>query len=199
MDKLGIKATIYDVLGYAVPGAILLVGLYVFTTGEFKPDIALLMKTEVSGAFAAIAFLAFYVTGHLLSSVSSFLFENKSFTAVAAWIFDFDTTRYDEAALRIFGKNYAECGSRAVIVYCQSNYPLVYETAFAFLTIYGLSRNVAAAMLLLIPLWVTKNSDWVFVSIYLMSLAFMVRNYLRFKVYYIHQIASSLMIAKKAP
>lgn len=198
MDNLGIKTTVYDVLGYAVPGAILLIGLYVLSNELSNLDLSQLAMLEISGSFAVVAFIASYVAGHVLSSVSSFVFENKPITALVAKFFDLDPSKYDEGAFRVFGRSYAECGPRAAMVYCQSKYPAVYDTAFAFLAIYGLSRNVAAAMLILFPLYIQKSCDLISISVYFIAFCFMVRNYYRFRVYYFHQIASALMIPEKA-
>lgn len=194
MDKLGIKATIYDILGYVIPGAFFCVGYYLLTIDIGKLDFSGFLKVEISGAFGIVATLTFYVTGHLLSSISSFIFENNFSTCIASKFYDFDTGRYDDAAIKVFGKKYNECGPRTAVVFCQTKYPVAYEAAFNFLTIYGLSRNISVCMLLLFPLFLTKFTTLGSGVLYVISFGFMVRNYFRFRVYFIHQIASSLMI-----
>jgi hypothetical protein len=79
--------------------------------------------------------------------------------------------------------------------YCQKNTPEIYETAFSFLTIYGFCRNSAISLLLLIPLIIHSASfNRIEYSAFAISVLFLMHQYMRFKSYYMHQIASSLMI-----
>jgi hypothetical protein len=201
MDKLGIKATIYDIFGYAIPGGVLLTAFYVLSIDVSKLDIGQLMKVEISWPFGGAVFVAFYIFGHLLSSVSSFVFENELMNKISSFVFGYglNASKYDEAAEKKLGKKYDECGQRAIIVYCQNNHPAIYETAFTFLSIYGLSRNVAMAMILIFPLFLDKHFPPVWNIIYIASFVFMARHYFRFKDYFLHQIASSLIVPAKTP
>jgi len=196
MDKFGIKATLYDLIGYALPGAFFIIGLYVLTTLPLHFDVEQILKFEISKTFAVGLLFSSYLSGYFLSSFSSFIFENKLVWWVAKNIYDINTQKYDKKAQKLFGKNYADCGIRTPIAYCQKNDPVIYETAFSFLSIYGLSRNIAAAMLILLPFAIEKFyiSQWI--MYYGVALIFIIHNYFRFKVYYIHQIASAIMTSE---
>lgn len=173
----------------------------VLTIDAAKLEISQLMKLEISWPFGMVAFIVCYIFGHLLSSVSSFVFENELSNKLASFVFGFgfDASQYDEASEKKLGKKYGECGQRAIVVYCQSNHPAIYETAFTFLSIYGLSRNIAMAMLLVFPMFLDKQFPPVWNLIYIAAFVFMVRHYLRFKDYFLHQIASSLAVSAKTP
>lgn len=201
MDKLGIKATIYDIFGYAIPGALLLISYLGLTMDVNKLDLAQLIKIELNWPFAVTAFIASYIVGHLLSSVSSVVFENPLSKQIFSTVFGvmFKTEVYDDACEKKLGKKYNDCGERAVIVYCQNNHPVIYETAFVFLAIYGFSRNIAMVMIVLFPWFLEKQFPPVWNMIYIVALGFMVWHYIRFKNYYSHQIASSLYLQSKSP
>lgn len=201
MDKLGIKATIYDIFGYAIPGCLLLISYLGLTIDVNNFDLAKLIKIEINWPFAVAAFIVSYIVGHLLSSISSVVFENplskQMFSTVLGVMFK--TEMYDDACEKKLGKKYNECGERAVIVYCQNNHPVIYETAFVFLAIYGFSRNIAMTMIILLPLFIDRQFYPVWNLVYIVSLVFMVWHYLRFKNYFSHQIASSLYLPSKSP
>lgn len=197
MDKLGIKATIYDLLGYALPGGILISIVYFIQSNGLilLKDIT---SIEISVAGGVLLFFLSYTVGYALSAISSFLFENRLTNKIVYYVFDgvynFKTTNYDEKSIELFGASYSEINPRTAASFCQKNFPELYNTAFSFLSIYGMSRNISTALLLVLPGLIFKLGAGYWLYYYLIFCLSMIHNYYRFRVYYVHQIVSSLLI-----
>lgn len=197
MDKLGIKATLYDLLGYALPGGIFIAILY-FIQSNDTDLLKIISSADVTITGGTLLFFLSYTIGYALSSISSLLFENRLINRIVSMMFaniyDLKTIKYDAKSRELFGKPYSEIGSRTATSFCQKNYPDIYNTAFAFLSIYGMSRNIATALLLTFPALIAKLDIGYWLCYYLILCISMIHNYYRFRVYYIHQIASSILI-----
>ncbi len=84
------------------------------------------------------------------------------------------------------------CGSNSNNKKIQKN---AYETAFVFLSIYGLCRNISVTMLFLLTFHCTFVADYwstPFYVVYCIFLLAMLHNYFRFRQYYIAHIYASL-------
>ena len=207
MDKLGIKATLYDLLGYIVPGAFFVFALYIMytakTDGKYIDFLKNMMDAKTSFAFGSFAVICFYINGHILASIGSFLFENR----LVKWLFskkalmwlykineDVEGKKYEDRFKDLLGDK-APFSFRNVIAYSEENTKTAYDTAFVFLSIYGLSRNSAVAMLLLLVSHYTFIDDAWSISFYVcffLALIALLHNYFRFRQYYIAQIYASL-------
>jgi hypothetical protein len=195
MDKLGIKATIYDFLGYLIPGLLLLAITYTWIKNLDFNWLFSLNDISFSAQLYIMIFILAYICGHVVSSFSSFIFENRIAKWVESKINKKDYSQHNEKCLALFSKEYANCERQMIISYCQKNSPVIYETAFIFLTIYGLSRNISTTFLLLDLYFIHKYGFLSIESIVmLVSTLLLIRNYYRFKVYYEKKINSSLYL-----
>jgi hypothetical protein len=195
MDKLGIKATIYDLLGYIVPGFLSLFIIYMWCKNLDINWITTLNTTTSTTPFYILIFILAYVTGQVVSSLSSFIFESRISKWISDKVYRKDNSQHNEKCLAIFGKEYDKCEKQILIAYCQKNSPVVYETAFIFLTIYGLSRNISIAILLLDLYFIQRYGVFSLECIIVtFSMILMIRNYFRFKNYFHERINSSLYL-----
>jgi hypothetical protein len=195
MDKLGIKGTIYDLIGYVLPGLLLVIGMYHVYHYPYHLSIsdAINVKMSFSFIFLSIAFM--YICGHIISSLSSILFENRFSSALFGNLYRFDSTKFDEKSLELFGSTYSKCSERVPIAYCQEKHPIIYDLAFIFLSFYGMARNLAMSTAVIIICWHIRFphfSRWSVIGIIIFALLF--HQYLRFKLYFSKQIASSLLL-----
>ncbi len=195
MDKLGIKATIYDLLGYIIPGFLTLLFIYIFM---FDKDLnwLLSLKTEkISTPFYALVFVLAYVAGQTISSMSSFLFEGIITKKIFKKYIVNDYSSHNTKTNMLFGKDYKDVDSQNLSSYCQEKFPKVYDTAFVFMTIYGLSRNVATSFLILTVYVINKFRFFsVECLITVLSMILLIRNYYRFKKYFELKINSALYL-----
>lgn len=195
MDKLGIKATIYDLLGYIIPGIFMLAGWHLCHFPISTPIKADLLQGNISITFAVIIGAIGYFVGHLLASIGSLVFENRSTSKYILKVYKIDYSIFDARSVELFSKRYQEIDPRLPVVFCQKNHPECYETAFVFLAIYGFSRNCLVALILLFPVAIYCNSYTLFgIFLHFIVIAFTAHNYFRFRKYFQAQIASSLLI-----
>lgn len=207
MDKLGIKATLYDLLGYIVPGAFFMFALYIMytakTDGKYIDFFKNMMDVKTGFAFGSFAVICSYINGHILASIGSIIFENR----LVKWLFskkaliwlykineDVEGEKYRDRFKELVGDK-AVFSFRDVIAYSEENTKTAYDTAFVFLSIYGFSRNIAVAMLLLFVSHLTFIDDtWnkTFCICFFLALIALLHNYFRFRQYYIAQIYASL-------
>jgi hypothetical protein len=196
MDKIGIKATLYDIIGYVIPGFLFLLFIYIFKNNLDLKWLLSLKKVDISAPYIVVIFILTYVSGHIVSSFSSFIFEGY----ISKWITNKlfpkpQNSIYDIKTQSLFGKPFNDCDQRSIITYCQEKHPIVYETAFVFLTIYGLSRNVAATFIVLSSFSIYKYGICSIESLIIISSTILlIRNYYRFKVNFTKQINSSLLL-----
>lgn len=207
MDKLGIKTTLYDVLGYIIPGILFIMGMYVMYMRGNSSDILSVLKELVdvkSGVvFATGVILCSYLLGHAISSIGSLIFENRWVKSlfkkkVLRWFYkineDFEGEKHKDRFKKLLGNDAVFC-FRSVVAYSEENTKIAYDTAFVFLSIYGLSRNAVTVMLLLFLSHCTIFNDvWnlSFCVIFWVCFVALLHNYFRFKQYYIAQIYASL-------
>lgn len=195
MDNLGIKATIYDILGYIIPGVIALISTFMLLYEKDIEWLISLKAVKYSSPFYILFFILAYVSGQIISSFSSFIFEGKLTIKIFNKLFPKKSSEHDTRTTQIFNKNYNDCDKQIIISYCQEKFPKIYDTAFVFLTIYGLSRNISVSFLI-IGLYVIKIYGFVsFENILIIGfIVLLVRNYLRFKKYFTKKINSALYL-----
>jgi hypothetical protein len=195
MDKLGIKASIYDILGYIIPGLIAIIFMYMLF---FEKDINWLIslkKVEYTLPFYILIFVIAYISGHIISSLSSFIFEGKITRRIIKKFSKKDFSEHNLRIIELFGKDYKDCEPQNLISFCQEKHPQLYDTAFVFLTIYGLSRNISASFII-VEIYMIKEyglftmQSWVIV----LSIILLIRNYYRFKEYFNKKINSALYV-----
>lgn len=207
MDKFGIKGSLYDILGYIMPGAFVLLGLFAMYENKNGTNLILWIKNHmdvhVGFAVSCGILLCSYIVGHILTSIGSFLFENRHVKRLFSKtrlrnLCKIDEKRegetYKAQFHELFG-NDAIFSFRNVVAYSQEKTKAVYDTAFVFLSIYGMSRNISVALLVLLAAHCVIIGDTWNVSLYatfFISLFAMVHNYFRFREYYIAQIYASL-------
>lgn len=207
MDKLGIKTTLYDVLGYVIPGMLLILGMYIMymknDSNDYFSIVRQLADVKSSIAFGTGVILCSYVLGHAISSIGYLLFENRLVKRIfnykiPRWFYKIDERNEGEPHKARFkellGDN-ADFSFRSVVAYSEENTKVAYDTAFVFLSIYGLSRNVAVVMILLLAAHYLIFKDmWnsAFYFAYFLCLLALLHNYFRFRQYYIAQIYASL-------
>jgi hypothetical protein len=196
MDKLGIRATLYDLVGYILPGLVLLSGLYFIFVQNARLQFNELFKCSISLQSSIILFIAAYIIGHIVATVGSIFFENRWFKTFIDRFYKFDTSIYDLKSKALFGYDYNSCGERTAIAFCQEKHPILYDVAFIFLSIYGFSRNIAVVLIILTTTAIIKiGINWAMLCISLLCIFILLHNYLRFKQYFAKQIASALMIS----
>lgn len=198
LEKLGIKATLYDVLGYMVPGVVLLFGLWFTTLSQSKQTMDHLLTLVVTWP-AAVMFLSFsYLAGHTLASLSASTFENPVSKFLISLVYDTDVKQDDARSLALFGTTLKCTSTRLLASYGQVNYPEIYESALIYLAMSGFSRNAAAAVIVISCYWGLLNGLTLpeFVSVLVVTLL-LFYNYLRFKKNYKAQLASALLIVRE--
>ena len=207
MDKLGIKGTLYDILGYIMPGAFVLLGLFAMYENKKGLDLILWLQNHMDVHVGFVVgcgiLLCSYIVGLILASIGSFLFENRlvkrlfSETCLRS-LYGINEEKEGEAYKARFKELFGDdaiFSFRNVAAYSQEKTRTIYDTAFIFLSIYGLSRNISVALLVLFAIHcVVIGDSWAF-SFYVaffVSLLAMLHNYFRFRKNYIAQIYASL-------
>lgn len=195
MDKLGIKASIYDILGYIIPGLLSIIFIYMFMFNKDINWILSLKSANYTIPFYVLVFILSYVAGQIISSLSSFVFESKLSKKILSKVCLNDYPELNSKTNLIFSKDYKNCERQDLNSYCQEKFPVIYDTAFVFLTIYGLSRNLSTSFLILDVYLIKKNGLISIESIIvIISTILLIRNYYRFKKYFELKINSALYL-----
>ena len=205
MDKLGIKATLYDFLGYVVPGLTFIVGLVAMFVCKECSDISTIAKNfldvKVGVVASALILITAYILGHIFASLSSILFERRGKNLSPKKHYEMDPKQVGEKFRTYYEKIYgsgSEIEFRNVIAYSEEKTKAVYDTAFVFLSIYGFSRNTSMALFFVLAAYfivldLTAWNVWVVLGLVLGIIA-LIHNYFRFREYYVKQIFASLIV-----
>lgn len=208
MDKLGIKGTLYDFLGYVIPGLTFIVGLVAMFVCKECSDISTIAKNfldvKVGVVACALILVAAYILGHAFASISSILFEKKGVNLSPKKYYEMDPKQVGEKFRsyyeKIFGSG-SEIEFRNVIAYSEEKTKAVYDTAFVFLSIYGFSRNTSMALFfVLIANFIVLDHaawNWWIISGIFLAIVALLHNYFRFREYYVKQIFASLTVPKE--
>lgn len=197
MDSLGIKTTLYDILGYLVPGISVITGIWFISLPVDHQN-----TTYVNGYFQSWQIWVFlsiagYITGHVVSTFSYLIFENKISTCILNYLYPFKSNKFDSGAKKHFNKPYSELDSRVPAIFCQTYFRDSYSTAFVFLSIYGFSRNILMSLMIV---WAYSGFSKIWSIPYWAIIIFLLLlfiNYIRFKRYFEKQIAATLLMPLK--
>jgi hypothetical protein len=145
--------------------------------------------------FYILTFIMSYVAGQILSSFSSFIFEGKITKKIFFRNCIHNHSEFDKKTIELFGKPFKDLNSQLLTTYCQENFPKSYDTAFVFMSIYGLSRNISMSFIILCIYIINHFGLLSFQClITIVSIASLIRNYFRFKKYYETKINSVLSL-----
>lgn len=207
MDKFGIKGTLYDLLGYAIPGLTFIAGLAILILckecAEKELLIEKIVNIKIGLPFLLLVLIVSYILGHVFASISSWLFERRGKNLSPKNRYEMDPKQVGEkfraSYEKLFGQE-SKMDFRNVIAYSEENTKAVYDTAFVFLSIYGFSRNTSIALFFVlianfIVLDYTVWNMWIVLGIILAIIA-LLHNYFRFREYYVKQIYASLEVPR---
>ena len=213
MDKLGIKATLYDFFGYLVPGLVFLLYAYVFYQNickELNFIVALQSLAKYNKAvYSILVVLIGYCLGHIISSVSSFVIEKSIFGNIEFLKSKLELKEVVSLDLynsfqgeykRYFNVDYNSKDIRTLICYVEKNNPEIYSTAFVFLAIYGMARNLSMISFMFsiaeIGCFIYLNSKliWIYILCGLGFGSVFFYEYFRFRKYFLQQIFNGMLI-----
>lgn len=155
-NSLGVRATFYDVIGYLIPGVLMLcIGWawwYTCIDNETARWLAIFILKH--GFLATLLLCAGgYVTGHLANSISSLILEKwifkKKFLTAKKWLERAKSTnigratKISENANSEFGIPAETLSSFDLRIHMEEKMPNATITGFSFLSFYGMSRTLA--------------------------------------------------------
>ena len=214
-----VKNTIYDILGYILPGA-LLVLLVVFgwaqCHGNLSSDYSNMLNSfwgkikELGWGQKVLIIGLFYLLGHLVSSVSSLF--------IGDWIVDDEKlldrnlfTQYENKLEKDYHCAPNHKTFRLCVCHVEAKQPEVYSTAFAFLSFYGMARNTCFLLLgftiwevyILTAAFLYGQQDAIYFPTKLAGTAFVALivvfyTYYRFLKYYRQHIIYGFLLKEKA-
>lgn len=204
MKELDIKATIYDIFGYLIPG-LLVLGIfyssYLNSVSKFNLNAIITFINTLTAKGFTILFFISYFLGHALSTLSSFIVEKKivfkyfykfiyANGILSNGLYNNLITKYQ----RVFNNNYSDKDFRLIICFVESKQPAIYSTAFVFLSFYGMARSLGFVLSIGL-LWELynflilshKDSIWFGIVYLVLGIVFYLQYY-KFIRYYREQI-----------
>lgn len=156
-DSLTSRATFYDITGYLIPGicseGVVWLWFYAFRP---EPAVALLsgpLWTHGGFVVAIILVATGYITGHLMNSFSSLVFQKwickARFERAANWQNRIQndpaarTKRIAERASEVFGIPLEAVNTYELRIRGEEELPQSFVTGFSFLSFYGMNRTLA--------------------------------------------------------
>lgn len=201
MNNLGIKATIYDIIGYIVPGFLSIITIFMIMRGgiltekgeinfaTFESNIK-----EFSFIFYITIFTLSYIAGHIIESISSLIFKKMLYKLVMRKCMKKHYDKVNLIAQNKFNNNFIDC-EQNLMSYCEVNYPIINDTAFRFLSFYGFSRNITIILLIMIVSLFLKGQLLTPLGYsIIISIPAMIWNYFRFRKYFELKIISVLLL-----
>jgi hypothetical protein len=209
MKSYNIQTTIYDIFGYLIPGIIIL-----FFSNIIYCQVALgkLVYPRIINLNATIVILIIvggYILGHALSVLSSLVIEplitrRIQFTAIRLSLENIlsenMTNFFNKKFNTIFGFDFHPMDFRAVICYVETHKPVVYTTAFVFLSFYGMCRTLAFTFSIIflteLAVWLIFSQKYsLIVALICLILSFLFYcGYFKFYRYFKVQISSGFVI-----
>ena len=216
-NSLGVRATFYDVIGYLIPGMLMLcIGWswwYACVDCESAIRFAKLLSNH---AFLTTILLCAigYVIGHLANSISSLILEKwifkNQFLNAKKWLNRAKAANAERAktisenALTEFRVSAEALSSFDLRIYMEEKMPNATITGFSFLSFYGMSRTLALlSWMATIPICViigqlfTGKSSLIAATLSCIAMisigGFFTYQYLRFVEYYYDFLGSTLM------
>ncbi len=152
-----IKTTLYDIIGYILPGGLFLL-LLLIGHAQYDCDSQVLKSVwanieMVKWPQIIVICFVLYIAGHIISSLSSLL---ESWTSkspnyeklLGSELFN----RYKSKLEELYKCKPDSKSFRLCVCYVESKQSAVYSTAFTFLSFYGMSRNTSL-LLALFAVW----------------------------------------------
>lgn len=207
------KGTLYDFFGYFSPGALFLITIIV-EKKHFEGKIQIyksLAKSLNSITMIEIILFVFiaYIIGHIISSASSFIIE-KGLLKRTKCIYEMLLIenilpqsiyeKFQEKFKQEFKTDYEESMFRTVLCYVQVKHISIYETAFVFLSFYGMARNFAlifASAFIWEIINLMASKVWIlllYILLYLVLTVVFGYEYYRFTRYYKAHIANGFLV-----
>lgn len=207
------KGTLYDFFGYFSPGMLLLITwLIAFSHGKGIVDLYPIVKKYIgSSTTTEIILVVFisYILGHAIASTSSFIIEKNVLCRIKSIN---DTlciksilppelyTAFEVKFRNLFNTDFKEEMFRTVMCYVQTKHKAIYDTAFVFLSFYGMARNFTLIFGSAF-LWEMYNrvvlkltgTGWL-IMLYFVLMILFGYEYYRFTKYYKDQIANGFLI-----
>lgn len=198
-----VKATFYDLVSYLFSGLLFLFMLLVFLS-HFMEGINLSLGNATT---VALALIASYLLGHALATVSSLAIEKwllagkiKKNLNTQSLLGESLIDSFKDKYRTSFKCQYQEKDFRILICFVEAYQPNIYSTAFVFLSIYGMCRNVAFIFLLFAVLESTllfqQPTALIFciIIIYMILFGVFLAGYFRFMKYFRHEILCGFLI-----
>jgi hypothetical protein len=207
-----VKTTIYDIVGYMIPGfGFFLAGYLGYSHSirvEFTFDSIFADISSLTGSKIILLAILAYLIGHLLSTVSSLIIEGMILKIPLFKKFKDDKEIlgpkmhgiFSEKFQKTFGFDSDPAQFGVCICHVESKQPAIYSTALIFLSFYGMARNLTL-IFILYSIWELlnwlgfKNSQsfgYFLVSLTLGVIAFY--HYLRFLKYFKQRILTGFVI-----
>lgn len=216
---VNIKTTIYDIVGYLMPGLLSISCIYAFyRQAAEKVGLIDAFAGGLSGinVYSCAALVGVgYLVGHFVSALSSLVLEKWMLHKFKVFGKNWEVRKIlDNDTYIQLSKKYKEVFKleankdaklfRNCLVYVEARQPSVYSTAFVFLSFYGMARGIAF-IAIAIAIWATLyvglyNKQYVGVAygvLALLAFAGFMRQYLRFKRYFIQHILSGFLLPEE--
>ena len=213
MDKLGIKATLYDFFAYLLPGicTIFVIKIFILNIAsefDYKDILNLFVITNIY-QFLILLILS-YISGHLISTISSILIEKNivkkiqrlnNYFKISNLLSNDIYRNFEENYKMKFNSKFNEKDFRLIVCYVEENHKENYSTSFVFLCFYGMARNISFVFFLtflfeMSIIFYTKTFQY-YSLIYILIGIISFFHYLRFKKYFITNIINSFLIDTK--
>ncbi|MFV0501311.1 MAG: hypothetical protein ACK5MH_06965 [Bacteroidales bacterium] len=203
MNNLGIKATIYDIIGYLVPGFLSIISIFMIIkggilnqNGEINFEVFQSITIDLPFVFYVIIFTFSYISGHIIESISSFIYKKILYKPVMKFFMRKHYDKMNSIADNKFKTNFLS-SEQNFMSYCELKYPVINDTVFRFLSFYGFSRNITIILILVyISLCINGQYFTIFGFSLIISILAMSWNYFRFRKYFELKIISVLDLEK---
>jgi hypothetical protein len=212
MKGLDIKATIYDIFGYLIPGTLLIVIVYYsykHTLGiNPNNDLEIYLKGLDTKSLIFFIFIS-YCIGHTISALSSLVVEKLIVFKAKKISSNLDvqtllsSSLYSRLCIKfkeLYNTDFTNKDFRLLICFNESKQPNIYSTAFTFLAFYGMARSLVFISSIGL-IWELYNSflgnfrsSLLFVFTYLFFVSVFYYQYYRFLRYYREQICMGFLI-----
>ncbi len=201
MKDLGLKFTIYDFLGYFIPGLIAIVMIWINKNLLEGDPISVhnlkLMLNELNLTFVGFIIILIYVIGFGISSIGSLVIERTLFKYIGFLkkkidiesLLSSNTLQCVKNCFKtIYGKDYENSDRQGLVAYVAQKRIQVYGRAFFFLVLYGFCRSLC--MLFCINLifvfikWSNIGHTWYILISSIIVIFLFAFSYVRFKRLY---------------
>lgn len=160
MKGIEIKATLYDIFGYLLPGYIFIVSsAFIWTqidgATNMNESIEVINNITKNYGFLLIGFS--YYLGHVISTATKYVIHKKivkNNKMLADYIdlksiFRHEIIKsFNDKYMSLFGVRYDDKDFSILVSHLEKNNASLYSTAFVFLSIYGMARTISGIMLL---------------------------------------------------